>query len=63
MFLGKSETAGEYVNLFKPVCSTEKIYVHKAEGKVEDLAPPTFNIPNIQNLSLKNIHAGDHAER
>ena len=58
LFLGKSETAGEYVNLFKPVCSTEKIYVHKAEGKVEDLAPPTFNIPNIQNLSLKNIHAG-----
>ena len=58
LFLGKSETAGEYVSLFKPVCSAEKIYVHKAEGKVEDLAPPTFNIPNIQNLSLKNIHAG-----
>ena len=58
LFLGKSETAGEYVNLFKPVCSAEKIYVHKAEGKVEDLAPPTFSIPNIQNISLKNIHAG-----
>ena len=58
LFLGKSETAGEYVNLFKPVCSAEKIYVHKADGKVEDLAPPTFNIPNIQNLPLKNIHAG-----
>lgn len=58
LFLGKSETAGEYVNLFKPVCSAEKIYLHKAEGKVEDLAPPTFSIPNIQNISLKNIHAG-----
>ena len=58
LFLGKSETAGEYVNLFKPVASAEKIYIHKAEGKVEDLAPPTFNIPNIQNISLKNIHAG-----
>ncbi len=58
LFLGKSETAGEYVNLFKPVCSAEKIYVHKAEGKVEDLTPPTFNIPNIQAISLKNIHAG-----
>ena len=57
LFLGKSETAGEYVNLFKPVASAEKIYT-KAEGKVEDLAPPTFNIPNIQNISLKNIHAG-----
>ena len=58
LFLGKSETAGEYVNLFKPVCSAEKIYVHKVEGKVEDLAPPTFNIPNIQNISLKSIRAG-----
>ena len=58
LFLGKSETAGEYVNPFKPVCPAEKIYLHKAEGKVEDLAPPTFNIPNIQNISLKNIHAG-----
>ena len=58
LFLGKSETAGEYVNLFKPVCSAEKIYVHKAEGKVEDLAPPTFTIPNVQNINLKNIHAG-----
>lgn len=58
LFLGKSETAGEYVNLFKPVCSAEKIYIHKAEGKVEDLAPPTFNIPNIQNISLKSIRAG-----
>ena len=58
LFLGKSETAGEYVNLFKPVCSAEKIYVHKAEGKVEDLTPPAFNIPNIQNISLKSIRAG-----
>ena len=58
LFLGKSETAGEYVNLFKPVCSAEKIYLHKGERKVEDLAPPTFNIPNIQNVALRNIHAG-----
>ena len=55
LFLGKSETAGEYVNLFKPVCSAEKIYLHKGEGKVEDLTPPTFNIPNIQALSLKRL--------
>ena len=25
---------------------------------MEDLAPPTFNIPNVQNIALKNIHAG-----
>ncbi|HJC40231.1 MAG TPA: PAS domain-containing protein [Candidatus Intestinimonas pullistercoris] len=58
LFLGKSETAGEYVNLFKPVCPAEKVYVHKAEGKVEDLTPPAFNIPNIQNISLKSIRGG-----
>ena len=58
LFLGKSETAGEYVNLFKPVCSAEKIYVHKGEGKVEDLTPPTFNIPNIQTISLKRLNSG-----
>ena len=55
LFLGKSETAGEYVNLFKPVCSAEKIYIHKGEGKVEDLTPPAFNIPNIQAISPASI--------
>ena len=54
LFLGKSETAGEYISLFKPVCSAEKIYIHKGEGKVEDLAPPTFTIPNIHALSLRS---------
>ena len=57
LFLGKSETASGYVNLFKPVCSAEKIYIHKGEGKVENLAPPTFSIPNIQAISLKSIHS------
>lgn len=58
LFLGKSETAGEYVSLFKPVCSSEKIYIHKGEGKVEDLTPPAFNIPNIQAISPTSIRAG-----
>lgn len=50
LFLGKSETAGEYVNLFKPVCAAEKIYIHKGEGKMEDLTPPAFNMPSIQTV-------------
>ena len=62
LFLGKSETAGEYVNLFKPVCSAEKIYIHKGEGKVEDLTPPTFNIPNIQALSLKRLPTSEEQQ-
>lgn len=57
LFLGKSETASEYANLFKPVCGSEKIYLHKGEGKVEDLTPPTFNIPNIQAITLKSPYA------
>lgn len=45
------------MNLFKPVCSAEKIYIHKGEGKVEDLTPPAFNIPNIQAISPSSIRA------
>ena len=43
------------MNLFKPVCSAGKIYIHKGEGKVEDLTPPAFNIPNIQAISPTSI--------
>ena len=57
LFLGKSETASEYANLFKPVCGPEKIYLHKGEGKVEDLTPPTFNIPNIKAISLNSSYS------
>ena len=51
LFLGKSETAGEYSNVFKAVCSAEKIYIHKGEGKVDEFSPPSFNIPNIRAIS------------
>ncbi len=47
LFLGKSETASEYSTVFKPVSTSEKIYVHCADGKAEDLQPPVFNVPNI----------------
>ncbi|MBM6829298.1 PAS domain-containing protein [Anaerotignum lactatifermentans] len=57
LFLGKSETASEYANLFKPICGPEKIYLHKGEGKVEDLTPPTFNIPNIQAISMRSSYS------
>lgn len=33
LFLGKSETAGEFSNVFVPVCSAEKIYIHKGSVK------------------------------
>lgn len=47
LFLGKSETAGEYSNVFRTVCSAEKIYVHKGEGKVDEFVPQSFHIPSI----------------
>lgn len=51
LFLGKSETAGEYGNIFQPVCSAEKIYIHNGEGKLEDISPSTFHIPNVHTIS------------
>ena len=59
LFLGKSETAGEYSNVFKPVCSAEKIYIHKGEGKVNDFVPPSFNIPNVHWMSPRTSSSAD----
>lgn len=61
LFLGKSETASEYSSVFKPVCSAEKIYIHKGEGKVDDLLPPTFNIPNIKTVTTR-VTVGNEQE-
>lgn len=62
LFLGKSETASEYASVFKPVCAQEKIYIHKGEGKLEDLTPPAFNIPNIQAVPPKTSGLGSREQ-
>ncbi len=59
LFLGKSETAGEFSSVFRPVCSAEKIYIHKGEGKVDEFTPPTFNIPNIRAIAPKTVSIRD----
>ena len=59
LFLGKSETAGEFSGVFTPVCSAEKIYVHKGEGKVDEFTPVAFNIPNIQTVSPRMNSVAD----
>lgn len=59
LFLGKSETAGEFSSVFTPVCNAEKIYIHKGEGKVDEFTPPSFNIPNIQLVSPKTSNVTD----
>lgn len=63
LFLGKSETAGEYSNVFRPICSAEKIYIHKGEGKVDELTPPSFHIPNIRSIPPKTISLADREGR
>ena len=55
LFLGKSETANEYSDVFKSACSSEKIYIHNSAGKAERLAPPVFNIPNVQPITPRVV--------
>ena len=59
LFLGKSETAGEYSNVFQVLCGAEKIYVHKGEGKTDEFRPPAFNIPNIPAISPRMVSLPD----
>ncbi len=59
LFLGKSETAGEYSNVFRSVCSAEKIYIHKGEGKVDEFVPQAFSIPNIHTVSPRTSNVID----
>lgn len=55
LFLGKSETANEYPNVFQPVCPREKIYVHNASGKIEVPAPTNYNIPLVHTAPTKHV--------
>ncbi len=57
LFLGKSETANEYSDVFKPACSTEKIYIHDSTGKTDALTAPVFSIPNIQPVVSPAVSA------
>ncbi|WP_455138799.1 chemotaxis protein CheB [Thermophilibacter sp.] len=56
LFLGKSETANEYPDVFQPACSTEKIYVHNGAGKMESPVPTTFNLPSVQAVMPRQAH-------
>ena len=64
LFLGKSETANEYSDVFKPACSAEKIYIHSSTGKMDNLVPPAFSIPNIQPVTprISGLQSAEHQE-
>ena len=48
LFLGKSETASEFSDVFHVVCMTEKIYAHVGEGKIPDNVAASFTTPLLQ---------------
>lgn len=56
LFLGKSETANEYSDVFKPACSAEKIYIHNSTGKTEHLMTPTFHVPSFQPVAPHSVN-------
>lgn len=51
LFLGKSETANEFSDVFKPLCPSEKIFAHVGEGKMPELLSSMFATPFIQPLA------------
>ena len=63
LFLGKSETANEYINNFKPICPSEKIYLHVGKGKLDNITPPAvLNIPDVQAAPIKEYSGGSESE-
>lgn len=60
LFLGKSETANEYPDVFQPAFSAEKIYVHNSAGKMDGPEPINFNIPTVQAIPPKHVPAESH---
>ncbi len=47
LFLGKSETAGEFSEVFVPICPLEKIYKHNSDGYAPELVPISYSTPRV----------------
>jgi two-component system CheB/CheR fusion protein len=56
LFLGKSETAGEYSKVFVPVYPGERIYRHKADVKAPDLLPVAYTVPRVMSAAPAVAH-------
>lgn len=59
LFLGKSETANECANVFRPFCSAEKIYIHKGGAKIDNWTPSSYNVPSVQNTVIRRDHINE----
>ncbi len=60
LFLGKSETANECANVFRPYRGAEKIYIHKGGAKMDNWTPAQYNVPNIQPTLTKTNSISEH---
>lgn len=53
LFLGKSESVGEYSDVFRTVCSNEKIFIHNAAGRKPSHARIPYSMQGVEdNLEL-----------
>lgn len=62
LFLGKSESVGEYSDVFRTVCANEKIFIHNAAGRRPSHTQPVpYTMQNVDsNLELpENSHEGE----
>lgn len=54
LFLGKSESIGDYSDVFRPYCANEKIFVHNATGKLPAHEKIKYSLDNVENnLTIK----------
>ena len=49
LFLGKSESVGEYSDVFRTFCANEKIFVHHASGKKPPHSKIPYSMQNVEN--------------
>lgn len=49
LFLGKSESVGEYSDVFRAFCANEKIFVHHADGKMPAHDKLHYSMKNVEN--------------
>ena len=48
LFLGRSESVVDYDDVFRTLCTTEKIFIHNAAGKVPDHERINYGIQNVE---------------
>ncbi len=54
LFLGKSETAGEFSDVFVPICPLEKIYKHNSDGHAPEISPITYSTPKVYPIQASD---------